>query len=150
MNSFSEKMQQFMKIGKVESTSKAFEEEFTSAGVGLFVQTEELQPASSDQFTPGLSIRFTVNDFKLRIGFSERAVRDMLVNLAQDRGRDLGFSARQTKEVLFADLLNNGFSTNLYDGVPLFSTSHPNTNSHSCHSERSISPAGAHSVSSVL
>lgn len=127
MNSFSEKMQQYTKVTKVESSSKAFEEDFTAAGVGLFVQTPEFVPASDDQFTPGLSIRYQVNDFKLRIGFSEQAIRDMLVNLAQDRGRDLGFSARQTMEVLIADIFNNGFTTNGYDGVPLFSASHPNT-----------------------
>jgi len=127
MNAFSEKMMQYTKMAKVESSSKAFEEDFTAAGVGLFVQTPEFIPASDDQFTPGLSIRYTVNDYKLRIGFSEMAIRDMLVNLAQDRGRDLGFSARQTMEVLIADIWNNGFTTNGYDGVPLFSAAHPNT-----------------------
>src|SRR5208282_2968525 len=126
MNSFSEIMQQFSKIAKVESSSKAFGEDFTAAGVGLFVETPEFVPASDDKFTPGLSIRYTVNDFKLRIGFSEMAIRDMLINLAQDRGRDLGFSARQTMEVLIANILNNGFTTNGYDGVPLFSAAHPN------------------------
>jgi phage major head subunit gpT-like protein len=127
MNSFNEKMQQYSKMVKVESTSKAFEEDFTAAGVGLFVQTPEFVPASDDQFTPGLSIRYTVNDFKLRIGFSEQAIRDMLVNMANDRGRDLGFSARQTIEVLIANIWNSGFTTNGYDGVPLFSAAHPNT-----------------------
>jgi phage major head subunit gpT-like protein len=126
MNSFNEKMQQFSKVGKVGTSSKAFEEDFTASGVGLFVQTPEGLPASSDQFTPGLSIRYTVNDFKLRIGFSEQAIRDMLVNLASDRAKDLGFSARQTVEVLFADIWNNGFTVNGYDGVPLFSAAHPN------------------------
>src|SRR5581483_3243292 len=125
MNSFNEKMQQFSKVGKVGTSSKAFEEDFTASGVGLFVQTPEGLPASSDQFTPGLSIRYTVNDFKLRIGFSEQAIRDMLVNLASDRAKDLGFSARQTVEVLFADIWNNGFTVNGYDGVPLFSAAHP-------------------------
>ncbi len=125
MNAFNEKMQQYTKMAKVQTTSKAFEEDFTAAGVGLFVQTPEHVPASDDQFTPGLSIRYTVNDFKLRIGFSEQAIRDMLVNLAHDRGRDLGFSARQTMEVLIANIWNNT-TTNGYDGVPLFSAAHPN------------------------
>lgn len=126
MNSFSEKMQQYTKVSRVESSSKAFEEDFTAAGIGLFTKTPEFVPASDDQFTPGLSIRYTVNDFKMRVGFSEQAIRDMLVNLANDRGRELGFSARQTMEVLIADIWNNGFATNGYDNVPLFSQSHPN------------------------
>ena len=126
INAFNEKMQQYSKVGKVQNTSKAFEEDFTAAGVGLFPITPEGISASSDAFTPGLSIRYTVNDFKLRIGFTQQAVRDMLVNLANDRGRDLGFSARQTMEVLFADIWNNGFTANGFDGVPLFSAAHPN------------------------
>src|ERR1019366_7275638 len=119
MNAFNEKMQQYTKMAKVATSSKAFEEDFTAAGVGLFVQTPEFVPASDDQFTPGLSVRYTYNEFKLRIGFSAMAIRDMLVNLAQDRGRDLGFSARQTKEVLVANIWNNT-TVNGYDGVPLF------------------------------
>lgn len=126
MNAFNEKAQQYSTVGKWSDSSKAFEEYFTAAGVGLFVQTEELQPASSDAFTPGLSIRYTVNDFKLRIGFSQQAIRDMLINLAQERGRDLGFSSRQTIEVLFADTWNKGFSNTGYDGVSLFASNHPN------------------------
>lgn len=127
MNSFQEVMATYSKVGKWDSTSKAFEEHFTAAGVGLFVKTPELVPASSDAFTPGLSIRYTVNDFKLRIGFSEQAIRDMLINLGKERGRDLGFSGRQTKEVLFAEIWNSGFVTIGYDGVALFATNHPNT-----------------------
>lgn len=126
LESFNELPAQYSKFGKWASTSKAFEEFFTAAGVGLYTQSQENMPASSDSFTPGLSIRYNINKFSLRIGFSREAIDDMLINLAQERGRDLGFSGRQTVEVLFADIWNNGFTVNGYDGVPLFASNHPN------------------------
>jgi len=126
LHGFNELPAQFSKYGRWSTSSKAFEEFFTAAGVGLFVQIEENVPASSDAFTPGLSIRYNTNKFALRIGFSYEAIQDMNINLSQDRGRDLGFSSRQTVEVLFADIWNNGFTTNGYDGVPLFAVNHPN------------------------
>lgn len=127
MNAFSEKKQQFSEVGKWSSSNKAFEEFFTAAGVGLFVKTPELIPVSSDEFTPGLSIRYDTNKFGLKIGFSEEAIDDMQINLASDRARDLGFSGRQTVEVLFADNWNSGFSNTGYDGVATFASNHPNT-----------------------
>lgn len=126
MNAFSEKKQQYSEVGRWTNSTKAFEEFFTAAGVGLFIKTPETTAVQADAFTPGFSIRYDTNKFGLRIGFSEEAIEDMLINMAQDRGRDLGFSGRQTIEVLFADIWNNGFTTNIYDGVPLFSTAHPN------------------------
>ncbi len=122
---YKEKPTQFDAMLNVKDSSSAFEEDFTSAGVGLFVRNDEAVETAEDRFVPGLSIRYDNVDYALRMGFSHQFIRDAKYNIWKDRARDMGFSARQTEEILVADLYNNGFSTNGFDGVPLFSASHP-------------------------
>lgn len=124
---FKEKPEQFGTMFNVMSSDSAFEEDMIAAGVGLFRQWDELTESSEDRFVPGLEKRYDHVDYGLRMGFSEQFIRDTKINIANDRGRDMGFSCRQTKEILVADVFNSGFSTNGYDGVPLFSASHPIT-----------------------
>jgi phage major head subunit gpT-like protein len=53
------------------------------------------------------------------------------MNIWNDRSKDMGYSGRQTEEVLHADLFNNGFTNTGYDtpsggtAVSFFSASHP-------------------------
>lgn len=116
---------QFTEVFNMMTSDSAFEEDLTAAGVRLFVKTPESTEVSEDEFKPGYSIRYDHLDYALRMGFSHQFMRDGKYNIWGDRSRDMGFSARQTKEILVADVFNNGFSTNGYDGVPLFSASHP-------------------------
>jgi len=122
---YREKEMQFTKIFNVMTSDSAFEEDFTAAGVRLFVRTDESVEAPEDEFKPGYSIRYDHLDYTLVMGFSHQFMRDGKYNIWGDRSRDMGFSCRQTKEVLVADIFNTGFATNGYDGVPLFSASHP-------------------------
>lgn len=122
---YKEKPEQFSAMINVRDSSAAFEEDFTAAGVGLFVRQDEMTEVSEDRFVPGLSIRYDNVDYALRMGFSHQFIRDGKVNIWNDRARDMGFSARQTQEIIVADLYNNGFTANGFDQVPLFSASHP-------------------------
>lgn len=122
---YREKEMQYTEIFNVMSSDSAFEEDFTAAGVRLFSRTDEGEEPFEDEFKPGYSIRYDHLDYTLMQGFSHQFMRDGKTNIWGDRGKDMGFSARQTKEILHADVFNNGFATNGYDGVPLFSASHP-------------------------
>jgi len=124
---FREKEEQFTTMFNTLTSDSAFEEDMIAAGVGLFRQWEELDESTEDRFVPGLSKRYDHVDYGMRMGFSEQFIRDTKVAIMNDRARDMGFSARQTKEILVADVFNSGFVTNGYDGVPLFSASHPFT-----------------------
>lgn len=110
----------------VNDSESAFEEDFTAAGMGLFAQTDENMEVAQDEFLPGFRKRYDHLDYTLSIGFSHQARRDAKVNLWNDRASDMGFSARQTMEILIHDVINNAASTTGPDGVPLASASHPN------------------------
>ena len=122
---YREKPGQFMVFYNMLRSTSAFEEDYTMAGVGLLQRWDEDTEVPSDRMYPGLSIRYDHIEYALKIPFSRVFIRDGKYPIWNERGRELGFSARQTEEVLHADLWNNGNTTNGYDGVPLFSASHP-------------------------
>src|SRR5271155_5469381 len=107
---YREKEQQFSKIFNMLTSSSAFEEDYTMAGVMLFQRTDENTEIPEDEFIPGLSIRYDMVDYTLKVGFSHQFVRDGKYNIWNDRAKDLGFSSSQTEEVLHADVFNNGFT----------------------------------------
>lgn len=120
-----EKETQYSQLANVKDSDSAFEEDLTGAGVGLFVRNPESTETQEDRFTRGYSIRYDHRDWALRMGFSHQFIRDAKYNIWNDRAKDMGFSGRQTHEVLIADIWNSGNTTNGFDGVPLFSASHP-------------------------
>jgi len=63
-------------------------------------------------------------DYTLSIGASHQVRRDDKSGFWRERAPDLGFSARQTKEILHADVFNS--NTTGPDGVALFASNHPN------------------------
>ncbi len=119
---------QYPMIFREETSASAFEEDFSAAGAGLFVRTAENEEFAEDRFVRGFRKRYTHIDYSLAIGFSHRMIKDSKQpSLWRDRPADIGFSGRQTKEILHADYFNTAFSANNGpDGVPLFSAVHPN------------------------
>lgn len=122
---YREKEEQFAKIFKVQGIEDEFVEDIQTAGIGLLQVTDEDAEIPADRFYQGLSIRYDVVDYTIKVGFSHQAMRGLKVKIFNDRGREIGFSARQTAEVLHASLFDNGFTVNGYDNVPLFSSAHP-------------------------
>lgn len=122
---YSEKPLEYPGIFREEASSDAFEEHYQMAGVGLYSLMPEAGIVDEDQFYKGLSIRYTHLKYGKRIGFSHEFIEDGKVAMWQERAGDMGYSARQTQEILIADMLNSGNVTLGYDNQPLFSASHP-------------------------
>jgi len=127
---FKEFPPEYSQVFNVMTSDKAFEEDLSLAGLGLFVRTPEQVEAAEDSFVPGFPKRYTHEDYTLSVGASHQVRRDDKSGFWKQRAPDLGFSARQTKEILHADLFNSGFTVNTGpDGLPLFSAVHPNVRS---------------------
>lgn len=146
---FREKPLQYTQLFRVESSSAAFEEFRTWAGSGLFVRTPENVEISYDRFYDGFPKRFNHEDYTLGVGFSHQFMRDIKMQIAKERARQLGISARSTMEILNADLLNSAFDAGSPgpDGVALISASHPNERGGT--QSNLISPIGTLSVTTV-
>lgn len=118
---------EFSQVFNMLTSDAAFEEDHALAGLGLFKLTPEGVEAAEDTFVKGYSKRYQHLDYSLSIGATHQTRRDDKSGYWKERAPELGFSARQTKEVLVADILNQGFTaTTGPDSLPLFSTVHPN------------------------
>lgn len=140
---------QFPTVFRVESSNSAFEEEQSMAGLGLFSVVPEGTEPNEDRFYDGFHKRYNHLDYGLIIGFSWQAQRDMKTRLFGMRARELGHSARATRETVHAGVYNLAFSPTAPgpDGQPLCSTAHVNIRGGT--QSNIISPVGTVSVTTV-
>lgn len=147
-NAFEELPLRYPQLFNEKTSDAAFEEDVTWAGTGLFTKIPEGIEVPEDNFLPGYPKRYQHDDFGKEIGFTHQMIRDGKVPLWNDRASDMGFSARQTLEVLHADLFNAAFTTALGpDGLTLCSASHPNIRQGT--QSNLLAPAATVSVPSV-
>lgn len=129
--SYKEYPQEFSQIFDEESSTKAYEEDVEASGFGLAPIKLQGQGVSYDSHTQGYTTRYTHVAYALGYIVTKEELADNLYEkVSKSRARSLAFSMRQTKEVVFANIFNNGFDTNYPggDGLPLFSASHTSLN----------------------
>lgn len=73
----------------------------------------------------GFDKTYTAIKYGLILAASQEVLDDMELDVLSRDGRALMKSFMSTVEILAANVLNQGFSVNGLDGVPLFSASHP-------------------------
>jgi len=122
--------EEYSQIFNILSSDAAFEEDHSLAGLGLFKRTPENVESAEDSFEKGFPKRYQHEDYSLSVGASHQVRRDDKSGYWKQRAPELGFSARQTREILVADLFNQGFTAVTGpDSQPLFDTAHPNIRS---------------------
>jgi phage major head subunit gpT-like protein len=118
--------EQYSKIFKVKTSKRSFEEE---RGMGAFQawdeRVNETDNVDFQKIGQGLERIYTHKEFASGFGIAKRLYEDEMYNTIKEFAEDFGRGAKTKKETDAATVLNNGFSTNGYDGVPLFSASHP-------------------------
>lgn len=119
---------QYSQIFKTHNSQKDFETDIEMKMLGLATVRGEGAPTELDS----MGQRFQTNYYHktISIGFqiTKNAIADNLYKAQfPQQARSLKRSMEQTKEILAASVLNNGFETNfpLGDGQPLLSTQHP-------------------------
>lgn len=125
-NAYKEYKPEWSQIFEKRQSKKAYEKIVEVNGFGLMPIKTEGAPIQYD--TDGEGITTTLTPFVYGLGYmvTEEELEDGLYpEVSGRRARALGKSARVTQEMVHANVLNLGFSTNGADGVPLFSVSHP-------------------------
>lgn len=120
---------EYTAIFKKETSRKAFEEDVGTSMFGLASQIGEGAPVSYDSATQGFIDRY--NHVKYGLGFmitKEMVEDDQYDVIGKKRAQALAFSMRQTKEIVAANVLNNGFTggPTYGDGKALLVSDHPN------------------------
>lgn len=120
-------------IFSMETSERAFEEEVMLTGFASAEVKQEGAPVVFDNATESFTARYTHQTIALAFAITEEAIEDNLYDrLAARYTRALARSMSQTKQVIAANILNNGFNTsgayNGGDGVSLLNSSHPLAN----------------------
>lgn len=120
--------QQWTEIFEKHTSDKAYEIEVEIKMLGLAAIKAEGAPTTYDNMGQRYITNYVHRYVSIGFIITRQAIKD---NLYQAKfpmqGKALKDSMLQTKEVLGASILNNGFDTNfpIGDGQPLFSTDHP-------------------------
>lgn len=110
------------------SSSKAYEEYVEETGFGLAPVKPESSGISYDTDAQGYVSRITNVTYGLGSKISQEAIEDnQYESVSRKKSAKLARSMRQTKENVFANILNRGFNSSYTggDGKELLATDHP-------------------------
>ncbi|KKK91444.1 hypothetical protein LCGC14_2712890, partial [marine sediment metagenome] len=120
--------EEYRKIFNVLNSDKQSEKDSYESGFGLMPEKNEGVAATYDVIKPGISKTYLHLTYALGYEITEEAIEDNLrtPETFNKLPAALNRSGIETVEITAANIINNGFTTNGFDGVPLFSTAHPN------------------------
>lgn len=110
------------------NSDKAYEEYVEDTGFGLAPIKPEGAGVSYDTDAQGYTSRITNVTYALGAKITQEAIEDnKYESAARSKSAKLARSMRQTKENVFANILNRGFNSSYTggDGKELFATDHP-------------------------
>lgn len=123
-NTYKEIGEQYSKVFKVQDSKKAIETDLRLGGFGLF---EKKDSAGSIQFqdpTGSATLQYIHEEFASGFTIERKLVDDEMYNQINKYSSNLGRAARATVETIAITVLNNAFTVNGWDGVPLISGTH--------------------------
>lgn len=107
-------------------TSNQHNETYQSfAGVANWQPKAEMQNAQQDSYNLADLIVTEFDPYGIEIILSREMIDDAKYGEVMDMTSDAGHAGRNTVEANCATVLDNMFTVNEYDGVPLISASHP-------------------------
>lgn len=129
-NAYNEFMTEFDKVFDTSQSRKNFEVDAQLDSFGLAAEKPEGAEITFDSTSQGFTPKYKNLTYAKGFIITKEALQDELYDQFMKKARMLAFSMRQTKEVVGANVLNNGFDTNFTmidgDGSPLFATNHLN------------------------
>ena len=116
----------FQQVFRMESTDQPHEQYTTKANFGLPVETDEGSAVTYDSALQGFDRTLTPLQYSLGYKITKIAMDDDRKGIFTDQASDLGWGHTDGRNVLSADVFNNGFNSSFTgaDGVELFSTAH--------------------------
>lgn len=125
---YGEHPEEFRDLFDIESSGQAWEEDVQMKGFGLMPIKEQGKSTTYTGQTQGYISRYTHVAYSMGFIVTFEELKDNLyAKVAGSRAKALGFSKRQTKENIGANVYNR-YATSGYtggDGVVLLSASHP-------------------------
>ena len=119
--------EEYSQCFNVFNSDKQSEKDSYESGFPVMPEKPEGVAATYDVIMPGISKDYVHKTYALGYEITEEAVEDNqhTTETFNKLPQALNRSAIETVEITSANVFNNGFTTNGFDGVPLFSTAHP-------------------------
>lgn len=109
--------EEYSRIANVETSKRAFEEELTVMGLGLFTEKPEMDKIGYDSGKQGNVKRYTHVSHAQGFRVSREMWQDDLYNVMKRMSKELAIAARLTVEYAFGELLDDAFDGNEYTGA---------------------------------
>jgi len=127
MTKYSQFPDEFSKVFRMEKSNRSIEQTTEVTGFGQFAQVPEGQTTIYDEPLPGFNKTYVHAQYSLGFKVSKVAMDDDKFAVVRKLATELGRSAKETREVVPANVFNQGRNSAYLgpDGVTLFSTVHP-------------------------
>jgi phage major head subunit gpT-like protein len=126
MTKYSQFPDQYPEVFRNESSSRSIEQTTEVTGFGQFSVVPEGGDTRYDEALPGFNKTYIHAQYSLGFKVTKVAMDDDKFGVVRKLATELGRSAKETKEVTVANVINTGFTTNIGpDGVSLFNVAHP-------------------------
>jgi phage major head subunit gpT-like protein len=126
---YAEKPEEFSKVFNVMKSKKAQESDYHVSGFSEWTIKQEGGDIDEEDPTSGQPVSYVHQSYAKMIKITREMYDDDQYNIINKMPKKLGKGGKVVVEKTAADILNNSFTSNGYDGVPLFSNSHPLLNS---------------------
>lgn len=113
-----------------ESSTRPFEKRNYIGGLGLPIRNRDTQPLPLSTPPKGFPSVFVPVQYRLGYVIDKQTIEDELWKLLADRPKSMIRGAVVIKDLVAADIINNGTTSQPYDidGGPLFNVAHPREN----------------------
>lgn len=116
---------QYPEAFSIKKSTKAKESDYHVSGTGKWEEKQPSGPIAEDTIETGQEVNYIHKSYAKMISVERELADDDQYNVIEKLPQGLGRGCRVTIEETAASVINDGFSTNGYDGVPMFSNSHP-------------------------
>jgi phage major head subunit gpT-like protein len=124
METYQELPEQYSKVFNVQTSNKAIETDLRMGGFGLWEKKDSAGMVQYQDPADTLSLQYIHEEFASGFTIERKLVDDEQYNQISKMSKALGRAARATIETKAAEVLNNAFTQNGFDGVPLISATH--------------------------
>jgi hypothetical protein len=127
MTKYSRFPDEFPEVFRMEGSKRGIEQTTEVSGLAQFAVIPEGMDTRYDEPIPAFNKTYQHAQYGLGFKVSKIAMDDDKFGVVKKLATELGRSAKETREVVAAAVINNGFSSSFLgpDGVALFSTVHP-------------------------
>lgn len=123
--SYAEKPPEYVDIYRVKDSKKAKETDQHVAGLSAWEKKDPQGSIKYENINLGDDVEYIHEEYAKGIGIERRLVDDEMYDVINKLPKSLGKGGRVIVETTAAQVLNDAFIVDGYDGVPLFSDAHP-------------------------